>query len=74
VLTDSLPQSGEWKVALTNLNDGSVEGLASTILPIISVQFHPEASPGPWDNGYLFDRFLTLVSENKPKAIAESRA
>jgi carbamoyl-phosphate synthase small subunit len=61
VLNDTLPESGEWEVALTNLNDGSVEGLASTTLPVISVQFHPEASPGPWDNGYLFDRFLNLV-------------
>jgi carbamoyl-phosphate synthase small subunit len=74
VLSDSLPQSGEWEVALTNLNDGSVEGLVSTTSPVISVQFHPEASPGPWDNGYLFDRFLALVRKSKPTANAESRA
>jgi carbamoyl-phosphate synthase small subunit len=66
---DSLPQTGEWDVALTNLNDGSVEGLASRSLPVISVQFHPEASPGPWDNGYLFDRFLELVSENTQQSV-----
>jgi carbamoyl-phosphate synthase small subunit len=68
VLTESLPLSGEWEVALTNLNDGSVEGLASTTMPVISVQFHPEASPGPWDNGYLFDRFLELIRVTKSSA------
>jgi carbamoyl-phosphate synthase small subunit len=66
---DSLPQTGEWDVALTNLNDGSIEGLASRSLPVISVQFHPEASPGPWDNGYLFDRFLEMVSENTQRSV-----
>jgi carbamoyl-phosphate synthase small subunit len=67
VLSDSLPTNGDWEVALTNLNDGSVEGLASTNLPVISVQFHPEASPGPWDNGYLFDRFLELIAERNAR-------
>jgi carbamoyl-phosphate synthase small subunit len=69
----SLPQSGDWEVALTNLNDGSVEGLASKSLPVISVQFHPEASPGPWDNGYLFDRFLDMVEE-RGKRVAHVRS
>jgi carbamoyl-phosphate synthase small subunit len=68
VLTESLPLSDGWEVSLTNLNDGSVEGLASTTLPVISVQFHPEASPGPWDNGYLFDRFLELIRATKSSA------
>jgi carbamoyl-phosphate synthase small subunit len=58
----TLPTDGPWKVALVNLNDGSVEGLAHESRPVISVQFHPEASPGPWDNGYLFDRFLEMVA------------
>ena len=41
------PTDGGWEVALVNLNDGSVEGLAHDRLPVLSVQFHPEASPGP---------------------------
>jgi carbamoyl-phosphate synthase small subunit len=44
-----------------NLNDQTVEGLAHRKLPIFSVQYHPEASPGPHDADYLFKRFLTLM-------------
>ncbi len=62
----TLPESKEWQVALINLNDGSVEGLAHAERPVISVQFHPEAAPGPHDNGYLFDRFLEMISADKP--------
>ena len=41
-----------------NVNDGTIEGIAHKTLPIQSVQFHPEASPGPKDSSFLFDRFL----------------
>ena len=44
-----------------NLNDNSVEGLRHKELPIIAVQYHPEAHPGPWDNYYLFDEFLSMM-------------
>lgn len=60
---DTLPEKGGWLVGLRNLNDGSVEGIRHHQRPVLSVQFHPEASPGPEDNGYLFDRFLKLVSD-----------
>ncbi len=46
------------EVAHVNLNDGTVEGMRHTELPIFSVQYHPEASPGPTDSGYLFRRFI----------------
>ncbi len=59
---DSVPFDAGWKVALRNLNDNSVEGLTHTELPVLSVQFHPEASPGPADNGVLFDEFVQLIS------------
>ena len=62
----TLPVSTEWEVALVNLNDRSVEGLRHATLPIISVQFHPEASPGPWDSAGLFDDFLDMVRARKP--------
>ncbi len=42
-------------------NDGCVEGLQHTELPIFTTQYHPEAAPGPWDSGKLFDAFYELV-------------
>ncbi|WP_333860511.1 glutamine-hydrolyzing carbamoyl-phosphate synthase small subunit [Clostridium sp.] len=45
-----------------NLNDNTVEGFRHKTLPIFSVQFHPEGSPGPTDTSYLFDKFLSLMT------------
>jgi carbamoyl-phosphate synthase large subunit len=53
------PESG-WVVSERNLNDDSVEGLRHRQLPVISVQYHPEGSPGPQDRQHLFDEFLDL--------------
>lgn len=59
---DSIPTDEGWMVALRNLNDGSVEGLAHSEIPALSVQFHPEAAPGPADNAILFDEFIARIS------------
>ncbi|MEM9543186.1 MAG: glutamine-hydrolyzing carbamoyl-phosphate synthase small subunit [Cyanobacteria bacterium P01_E01_bin.42] len=48
-----------------NLNDKTVAGLRHKTLPFFSVQYHPEASPGPHDADYLFDRFVQLMRESK---------
>ena len=48
-------------VSHVNLHDGTVAGLTHRDYPLISIQYHSEASPGPLDNGYLFDEFLELV-------------
>jgi carbamoyl-phosphate synthase small subunit len=47
-----------------NINDGTVEGMVHTYLPIMSVQFHPEAHPGPHDTNYIFNQYLDLIREN----------
>lgn len=49
------------KPAFVNVNDGTCEGLAYTGKNIFTVQFHPEACPGPQDSGYLFDRFIQMM-------------
>lgn len=47
--------------SFVNVNDGTCEGIAHKTMPVQSVQFHPEAAPGPLDVGFLFDRFLEGV-------------
>lgn len=64
VLADSLPPGLE--VSHINLNDDTVEGLTHRELPVFTIQYHSEASPGPRDNDYLFDRFLKLMDDFKP--------
>ena len=59
---DSLPSDLE--VSHVNLNDGTVEGLRHRSLPVMSIQYHSEASPGPRDNEYIFTEFLEMVSEH----------
>jgi len=60
---DTLP--AELEVSHINLNDGTVEGLCHRELPLFSIQYHSEASPGPRDNTYLFDRFMQVVQGNE---------
>jgi carbamoyl-phosphate synthase small subunit len=59
---DSLP--AEIEVTHLNLNDRTVEGMRHRELPVFSVQYHPEASPGPHDSWYLFERFKGILNEH----------
>jgi carbamoyl-phosphate synthase small subunit len=61
---DSIPD-GEMELTHVNLNDGTVEGMRHTRLPLFSVQYHPEASPGPHDSRYLFHRFVALMKRER---------
>ncbi len=60
---DSL--QGASQLTHVNLNDNTVEGLAHRELPIFSVQYHPESSPGPHDANYLFKRFTDLMAQHR---------
>ena len=55
----SLPR--DWSAWFTNANDGSNEGIRHRSQPFLSVQFHPEAAPGPVDCAHLFDRFVEMI-------------
>ena len=57
-------QYGAAQITHLNLNDGTVEGLRLLELPVCSVQYHPEAGPGPHDSQYLFTRFVEAMREN----------
>ncbi|MBC7326221.1 MAG: carbamoyl phosphate synthase small subunit, partial [Moorella sp. (in: Bacteria)] len=65
VRAGSLPAQVD--VSHINLNDGTVEGLRHRELPVFSVQYHPESSPGPTDSEYLFHEFIRMVDEHRGK-------
>ncbi|MCE5091908.1 carbamoyl phosphate synthase small subunit [Staphylococcus chromogenes] len=63
---DSLKET-DLEVTHIALNDGTIEGLRHRFEPAFSVQYHPEACPGPTDSNYLFDQFIELMLEQKKK-------
>jgi carbamoyl-phosphate synthase small subunit len=68
VIAESLPADAE--VTHVSLFDGSNEGLRLRSKPVFSVQYHPEASPGPSDSHYLFGRFVDLMAAKKTRSAA----
>jgi carbamoyl-phosphate synthase small subunit len=68
VKTETLP--AELEPTHINLNDRTLEGMRHRRWPIFSVQYHPEASAGPHDSGYLFEQFRQLLDDVKPAKVA----
>ncbi|MPL81524.1 Carbamoyl-phosphate synthase small chain [bioreactor metagenome] len=64
VREESLNDS-EFAITHRAVNDGTVEGMRHKTLPVFSVQYHPEAAPGPDDNVYLFDEFLSMINKGE---------
>jgi carbamoyl-phosphate synthase small subunit len=60
---DSVRKNPDVEVTHVNLNDDSIEGIRLKGRPVFSVQYHPEATPGPHDSRYLFDQFLDLIKK-----------
>ncbi len=73
VVEDDLPEDVA-AVTHRNLNDGTVEGLRFKRFAGVSVQYHPEASPGPHDSAYLFDDFLRMVREHRGESVPTETA
>ena len=65
VVGDTIPASSGFHVSQINLNDRSVEGLRHAELPIETVQYHPEGSPGPLDATPVFDRFSRAIEARR---------
>jgi carbamoyl-phosphate synthase small subunit len=63
-----------WEITHVNLNDGTCEGLAHREWPAFSVQYHPEASPGPHDANVLFHRFVELMTDRDGRRVSRRPA
>lgn len=66
VVASTLPENAY--ESFVNANDGTCEGVTYTDMPCFTVQFHPEACGGPLDTSFLFDRFITMIQEDKNNA------
>ena len=64
----TIPGAPDLRVTHVNLYDGTLEGLEHMSRPVFSVQYHPEAAPGPHDSRYLFERFVGLMEERSARA------
>ena len=62
---DATSLSSDCDITSINLNDNTIEGIQHKSLPILSIQYHPEASPGPHDSSHLFKEFTELIDINK---------
>ncbi len=73
VTKESAERNKEVEVTHVHLNDNTVAGIRLKNKPVFSVQYHPEASPGPNDSVYLFEQFFDLISKSKEQAAATEK-
>ncbi len=66
-IIESSLDADRMEVSHRNMNDGTIEGIRYKNIPMFTVQFHPEASPGPTDTAYLFDEFIEMMRVQKGK-------
>jgi carbamoyl-phosphate synthase small subunit len=66
---DDIAKNPEIEITHVNLNDKTIEGIRIKNKPVFSVQYHPEACPGPLDSRYLFDDFVSNIKSAKKKLI-----
>jgi carbamoyl-phosphate synthase small subunit len=62
ISADDLKNSDNIEITHINLNDNTIEGIRLKNKNVFSVQYHPEANPGPWDSRYLFDDFIAMMN------------
>jgi carbamoyl-phosphate synthase small subunit len=67
IKAEDIKKNPELEVTHVNLNDNTVEGIRMKTRRVFSVQYHPEACPGPWDSRYLFDDFVQMMKVHKEK-------
>ncbi|MBK7887011.1 MAG: glutamine-hydrolyzing carbamoyl-phosphate synthase small subunit [Bacteroidetes bacterium] len=64
VLQEDIENAEDLEITHVNLNDHTIEGIRVKSKPAFSVQYHPEAAPGPHDSAYLFDEFVSMIKKN----------
>ncbi len=72
VMQEDIENSKEVEITHFNLNDKTIEGIRMISKPAFSVQYHPEAAPGPHDAAYLFDDFVSMITEHSKHKVASN--
>ncbi|MGZ3883645.1 MAG: glutamine amidotransferase-related protein, partial [Bacteroidia bacterium] len=70
VKEEDVKKNANVEITHVNLNDNTIEGIRLKNKPVFSVQYHPEACPGPHDARYLFDDFVALLKKQTKLALA----